>query len=147
PSAPDRHRASTRTSCPSAPSASISAVTNVSDSSGKRSVATRMRKQVPYGPLWRREAVELLRLGLPAGPRRQVAAGADDVQRPALHLVVDAPHVLPDDPDRDQLDPAEQEDDAEHRREPGDRLARQPKRDHDGDRAQREERQEAAEHG
>ena len=39
--------------------------------------------------------------------RSHVAAGADQVQRSALDLVVDLSHVLPDDPDRDQLDPAQ----------------------------------------
>src|ERR687885_160865 len=39
-----------------------------------------------------------------------VAPRADEVQRPALDLVVDAPHVLAQDAQRDQLHAAEEED-------------------------------------
>ncbi len=42
--------------------------------------------------------------------RRSVALLAHDVQRAVLDLVVDAAHVLPDHPERDQLDAAQQQD-------------------------------------
>src|SRR3954469_26039875 len=133
--------ASTRTSWPSTLSASISAVTKVSDSSGKRSVATTIRNS-----LRRREALDPLGLRLPFSARLDVAGRAHEVERPALHLVVDAAHVLADDPDRDELDAAEQQHHAQHRREAGDRLAREPQPDHERDREQRHERDQEAEH-
>ena len=86
------------------------------------------------------------------GDRRQravalvghVVAGADKVQRAPLHLVVDTPDVLADDADRDQLDPAEQQDQDRQRAEARQVGPEDPQHDDDRDRDEGQRRDREA---
>ena len=77
--------------------------------------------------------------------RLDVDALAHDVQRPVLDLVVDPADVLADDPDRDQLDPAEQQDDHDRGRHAARVDVRVARDDRQRDREEREEREGEAE--
>src|SRR3954469_13682572 len=66
------------------------------------------------GGLGGRHPLEVLGLRRPARRlRAEVARATHEVERPALHLVVDAADVLADDAHGDQLDPAQQQHHAE----------------------------------
>src|SRR5579875_4163703 len=59
----------------------------------------------------------------------QIPSRLYEVQRSALDLVIDPSDVLADDPDRDELDPAEKQDDDRDRPEPGKVVTQQAQHD------------------
>ncbi len=81
------------------------------------------------------------------GVARAVALLAHDVQRAVLDLVVDAPDVLADHAERDQLDAAEQQDGDRDRAEAGQVGADDAQHDHDRDRDERDARGEQSDVG